>query len=165
MDLPSRPAKIAGPAIGLQNAHRYGYTIVEVVVAMLLSAVMISAVFSIALSGRQTTARSDRRLVAAQAAQSMMQRLKNYVTGDYSNAALGPNGSWTIAGDSDTHGYALYPGTHNFVKTSGIVPDALMPYNGTLSYTVTQVTPLTPPNCVTPQCQVSVSVTVTWTEP
>ena len=57
-----------------------GYTLVEVVVAMLLSAIMISAVFRVALTGStQTSSRGDCQVAAAQAAQALLQRLKNYV--------------------------------------------------------------------------------------
>ena len=117
-----------------------GYTLVEVVVAMLLSAIMISAVFSVALTGRtQTSSRGDCQVAAAQAAQALLQRLKNYVADpSYATSGItgpGPGGGWTIQGDGAS--YALSVGNHTTTDQK-IIPASLSgaPCNASISYTV-----------------------------
>ncbi len=148
-------------------AARKGFTLIEVVVSMLLSAVMISAVFSVALSSKQTSARSDRRLAAAQAAQSMMQRLKNYVTSDPASIAiLGPTprpgaASWYLNNppsvvDSLGDVYALQPGTHIITGTAtDVIPTALAAYGGKVTYVV----------AAAPNSQLTITVSASWNEP
>jgi prepilin-type N-terminal cleavage/methylation domain-containing protein len=162
------------------KAHR-GFTLIEVVAAMLVSCVMISAVFSVALSNKQTNARSDRRLVAAQAAQSLTLKLADYVTADASNTpttlALAPGGLWSLPGDSLGNVYALCgtaAGTaHVLGAASPLVPTQISaaPFNGTLTYTVTWAAGC---NVACPgflsaipvvNCQPKVDVKATWTEP
>ncbi|MDE2038519.1 MAG: type II secretion system protein [Elusimicrobia bacterium] len=71
-----------------------GYTLVEVVVSILLTAVMVSAIFSVALSSRQGGGKAERKMLANGAAQALSDALKGYVSGDYSGAAsaFGING-------------------------------------------------------------------------
>ena len=61
---------------------RQGYTLVEVVVAMLLSAVMITSVFTVALSNKQSGLMMDNKLAAGSAAQTVVGLLGNYMTAD-----------------------------------------------------------------------------------
>ena len=69
-----------------------GYTIIEVVISILLTAVMVSAVFSVALSSRQSGGKSDRKLLAAQASKTLSMVLRSYVTGEPANTVIaGPN--------------------------------------------------------------------------
>ncbi|MDD5656527.1 MAG: type II secretion system protein [Elusimicrobia bacterium] len=145
---------------------RRAYTLVEVVIAILLSTVMISAVLSVGLSNKSSGGKLDRRLVASQAEHSTLQLLKNYVTADpfsgysLSSSIAGPNGGgsagpcgWTLdKGDLvDDYGgacpvsgccWALAPGVHGITGAAGkpgLVPPLIFapPYNGTLSYDVT----------------------------
>ena len=52
---------------------RQGYTLIEVVVAMLLSCVMIASVFSVALSNKVASSKIDHSLVAVQASRSLQE--------------------------------------------------------------------------------------------
>lgn len=152
-----------------------GYTLVEVVVAMLLMAIMVSSVLSLALSSRQAGGKSDRRMEAARVSRELTGLLKNYVTGDpTTNLIAGPNAnnpvnSWSLddntrvppISDSCTCGgpnvYALAPGTHTI---TGFLPGwfAATPYNATLKYYVGSETIDGSP---APQ----INVTVDWVEP
>ena len=58
-----------------------GYTLVEVVVAMLITAVIVTSVFSAAVTAKSGTGKNDRRLLASQAARNLSATLKLYVTG------------------------------------------------------------------------------------
>jgi len=148
---------------------RRGYTLVEIVVALLLSCVMISAVFTIALTAKQSTGVSERRQAAAQATQALLQNLKAYVadpnyvvSGD--SDILGPcpagnaRATWSLncRGITDSRGsnaWALADGNHG---VTGILPPWFVaaPYGATLNYSVS-------PGGFGGQ-QRQVSVTVSW---
>ncbi|MDE2143607.1 MAG: prepilin-type N-terminal cleavage/methylation domain-containing protein [Elusimicrobia bacterium] len=160
-----------------------GYTLVEVIVAMLISCVMVTAMFAVALSTKRATGKSDRHLIAAQAARQITSQLKSYVTGCGCSTAAngtcsstnndcsfmtGPNtcrsgvATWYIGCPTatptpivDSRGdvYALSAGLH---VVTGLLPAwfEAAPYNATVQYTVTIVG-------TTPQ----VVVNVNWTEP
>lgn len=152
-----------------------GYTLVEVVVAMLLMAIMVSSVFSLALSSRQAGGKSERRMEAARITKEVTGLLKNYVTGDPTTTLIaGPNANnpantWSLddptrvppVTDTCTCGgpnpYALAPGTHTI---AGLLPLWFSgpPYNATLKYYVGSETIDGSP---APQ----INVTVDWTEP
>lgn len=161
-----------------------GYTLVEVVIAMLLTSIMVSSVFSVALSAKQAGGKAERRLAAAQVTKQVTSMLKNYVTGDQNSVTpglMGPNANngtnrWSIVDATVTpqicvcsgipggcvpscaaSPYALTPGTWT---VSGILPSwlAAAPYNGTLKYYVGNETVSGDP---VPQ----INVTVDWTEP
>jgi prepilin-type N-terminal cleavage/methylation domain-containing protein len=154
-----------------------GYTLVEVVVSMLLMSIMVSSVFSLALSARQSGGKSDRRMEASQAAKQMTGLLRNYVTGDPATTLIdGPNAKnpanrWSLsdstvsppivetctAGACVPAGYALAPGSHT---VTGVLPGwfAGPPYNAELKYYVGTETIDGLP---APQ----INVWVDWTEP
>ena len=130
-----------------------GYSMIEVIVSMLLTAIMVSAVFSIAISNQQGNNRVDRRTIAAQAQRHLTELLAQYVTADPAAAQIaGPStnvpgaASWRLNGwplgengqvitDSCGACYALAPGVHTL---TGYLPAwfAGPPYNATISYTI-----------------------------
>ena len=57
-----------------------GYTLVEVVVAMLISCIMITAVFGVALTSKQSTGKNERHLLFDQGIAQLSGQLKSYVT-------------------------------------------------------------------------------------
>ncbi|MCX5793952.1 MAG: prepilin-type N-terminal cleavage/methylation domain-containing protein [Elusimicrobia bacterium] len=163
---------------------RQGYTLVEVVVAMLLSAVMITAIFTLALSSKRTGLNSDRRQAANVASQSVVKLLANYVTADPTASIDGPNAaangsgaaSWRLDGpnykDSAGAVWALWPGSHtitgNNSNPGGLFPLLYQaPYNGKVTYWVgwgscnCTTSSCTPPLAAT--CQPQINVTVDWT--
>lgn len=72
--------------------RRDGYTLVEVIMSILLTSVLVSAVFSVALSAKSGGGKADRKLLGAQAVAAMTDALKGYVTGDSNNTMVnGPN--------------------------------------------------------------------------
>jgi prepilin-type N-terminal cleavage/methylation domain-containing protein len=73
-----------------------GYTLVEVIIAMLISAIMVTAMFGVGLTSKQGTGKSDRHLIAAQAARQVTSQLRNYVTG----CGCGMGGVWEIPAES-----------------------------------------------------------------
>lgn len=152
---------------------------------MLISCVMVTAMFGVALSTKRATGKSDRHLIAAQATRQITSQLKAYVTGCGCSTATngtcsnlnndctlmtGPNtcrsgaATWYIGCPSstppivDSRGdvYALSAGLH---VVTGLLPAwfEAAPYNASVQYTVT-ILGTTPP---VPQ----VDVNVTWTEP
>lgn len=152
-----------------------GYTLIEVVVAMLLMALMVSSVLSIALSSRQSGGKSQRRAEAARITRELTGLLKNYVTGDPTTSLIsGPNAnnpvnSWSLDDetkmppvfDNCTCGgpnvYALAPGTHTI---TGLLPGwlAAAPYNATLKYYVGS-------EVIDDSSAPQINVTVDWVEP
>jgi prepilin-type N-terminal cleavage/methylation domain-containing protein len=138
-----------------------GYTLVEVMVAMLLTSIMVTAVFSVTLTAKTGGAKGERKLMASAGASQVAAQLKNFVRGDSVGVVIrGPGtgaNSWSMTGGSivDSCGdcYALTPGLHTL---TGVLPAAFEapPYNARVSYTVTMVGSIP-----------SVSITTVWTDP
>jgi len=70
-------------------SRRAGYTLVEVVVAMLITSVMVTSVFSVTLTSKFSGDKNDRRVVASQAARRLASHLRNFVTGCDCNPSTG----------------------------------------------------------------------------
>jgi prepilin-type N-terminal cleavage/methylation domain-containing protein len=172
---------------------RRGYTLVEVVVAMLLAAVMITSVFTVALSNKRSNLKQDSQAMAQASSQSVLKMLSAYVTADWTQSVVpGPNSrgtnSWSLDGDdyedvTRPGAWALAPGSHTIKgKSSGLDPDGLLPrlrgdpYKGTLTYCVqwlncpqcTNNASCVPGSCTPPlaaTCQPSITVTADWIQP
>ena len=123
-----------------------GYTLIEVAVGMLITAFMVTSVFSVALTGKSSGAINDRKLLGAAGVRQVSAKLRNYVTGDNIDAPgfnlPGPgNGadSWSMTSDGvvDSCGncYALSSGLHTL---TGVLPSwfEAAPYGARVSYTV-----------------------------
>lgn len=145
----------------IERGRAAGYTLVEIVVAVLLTSVMVTSVFSIALTAKTGGTKSDRKIVAAQAAKRMTSQLKNFVTGCSCDPASGACGadcalagflgptpragaaSWYLndptnnVNDSRGDVWALASGVHNITGT-GVLPAQFLaaPYNAYITYTV-----------------------------
>jgi type II secretory pathway pseudopilin PulG len=162
---------------------RSGQTLVEVVVSMLLSCVMITAVFTVALSNKSSGLQADNRAQAATVSQSLLKVLANYVTADPGiqlNIIPGPNcspamncsanqASWSLNGDSQAPGWALNQGRHNVTGFPGMPPSGTVYYDvswsggaGCLGGGQTNNGPTIP---VPEYCQPNIQVTVNWTGP
>jgi len=138
------------------KARNRGFTLVEVVIAMLLTAIIVTGVFSLALTIRSGNKRTDRSLIADQYARQLTSMLKSYITADCSanTVSMAPktaagNHSWSLTGvegpggiisDSCASCYALKSGYHvlsNFIPAS--TSEALTsnaPYNAKICYDV-----------------------------
>ncbi len=138
--------------------RRNGYTLVEVLISMMLTAVMVGAVFSVAITGQQSGNKVDRHVIANQYSRHLSEALAAYVVDANSyttaNNALiaGPasttpgTASWAINGTLGEDGrsvvdsmgavWALTPGNHIL---TGYLPLWFegAPYNATISYLVT----------------------------
>jgi hypothetical protein len=165
-----------------------------VVVAMLLAAVMITSVFTVALSNKRSGHKQDSQVMAQASTQGVMKILSTYVTADWNQTVVsGPNprgtNSWSLDGqdyiDDDRPGvWALAPGSHTIKgQPGGLDPDGLLPrlrgdpYKGSLIYCVQwlncpQCTSFpdcrTTGTCTPPlasTCQPSITVTTGWTQP
>ncbi len=150
-----------------------GYTLVEVMVAMLLTSVMVTSVFSVALTVKTGGSKGERKIKASSGAKQIAAVLKNYVTGDPLTLTIpgpgtGPN-SWSMDGNvgngvgliddtSCTDCYALTTGAH---PLRNILPAEFeaSPYFAQLTYTVTVT------DTVNGRPVPSVTITTTWTEP
>lgn len=153
---------------------------------MLISCIMVTAMFGVALTSKQSSGKNDRRLLAAQAARQITSQLRSYVTGCGCNPSTGdcsacststltgPNtanagvATWYMNGGgiSDSRGnvYALACGVH-VLTGGGIIPPNLQNpvFNTSVSYTVTY--PGGCPATVTTASSPQVDVNVNWTEP
>lgn len=153
-----------------------GYTLAEVIISMLLVAMMVGAVYRLALTSMQSGNKIDRKVFANQAERHLSEQLRQYVTADSTtNLIAGPNGgtgatAWYMQGSASPQGggvtvidslgavYALASGTHNL---HNYLPQwfEAAPYNATAQYVVTPQAGL---GNGTP---VNINVTVIWTEP
>lgn len=144
-------------------------------VAMLLTSIMVTTVFSVALTVKTGGSKGENKLKAAAGARQIAVQLKNYVTGDPTlNAGplrgpgLGAN-SWSMTGGgvSDTcsssavgppaNCYALALGNHNLSGVMGAFESA--PWNARIGYVVAYS------DTVNGRPVPSVIITTTWTEP
>ena len=134
-----------------------GYTLVEVVIATLIIAMMAGPMMSVALTGRMSVGRTDRRVAAAASVRRLSETLKAFVTADRT-LALGPGSGadgWTLPGD-DSGAYALAAG-HHALQVSQWAP-ALAAYQGAIAYDVAvRSTPSGP--------QPDVTFSIAWSEP
>ena len=91
-----------------------GFTLVEVVVASLVSAMMITSFFSIALTSRMQTGRSNRKLAASQQAARVLEKLRGYVADPtvYNTGYLQLPNAGKLPGDASGV-WALTPGLHD----------------------------------------------------
>lgn len=73
------------------NAHnRPGQTLIEVVMATMISAMTTTAVFSVILSSFVSVAKADKRDAAAMVLKHAQETLKNYVSADPTSANMFP---------------------------------------------------------------------------
>jgi len=151
-----------------------GFTLIEVVVSVLITAVLVSSVFSVSLTSKRSNVRADRRLIAAQATRSLTSTLQSFVTADYTSGqvvgagavVLGPsagvNGTWALNSDTNGSGYALSDGSHTLQNVAPQYMPSWMaapPYNGQIIYYVQHM------GGAADEQTPWVNVTVTWTEP
>ncbi len=142
-----------------RRSRRAGYTLLEVLIALVIVCVIVVSSFSVTLVSRQNRGRIDRRTAAALATREVAQKLKMFVTADRT-LAHGPDAGvdgWSLHGDR-CNCYALADGQHNLDPAVWMPSLAAAPYNGTISYTVA-----TTPTAVGPQP--TVTFAVNWSEP
>ena len=101
---------------------RKGFTLVEIVVAVLISAMVAMATFSIFTSSAVGHKRANKKELAALAIRMVSEQLKNYVTSDNSQfLPQRPNNSWRLCNhlnQCDTYnGWALQSGTHHDITS------------------------------------------------
>ena len=133
---------------------------------MLISAVMVSSVMSIALTGKTGGGKADRKMIAGEEARRLSQILADYVSADPTAASAAlmtvPGGStwgWTGGVSDSCPGpspcYALQAGSHTL---TGFLPGWFQapPYSGSATYFVYYSGAGAPP---------WVNVTVNWTDP
>lgn len=143
-----------------------GQTLIEVMIASLLLAIITVPIMTAALGGRKLVVKSSQRLEAAAGARRAAEALKAFVVSEsvVDDPSLVPGGGpgvgsdgWALSGDLSGLN-ALDEGTHTLSPSEWLPSLAASPYNGTISYTVTRrSTPQGP--------QPDVAFTVTWVEP
>ncbi len=134
-----------------------GFTLVEVVIAILLLALIALPLMMALVTGRTASGRSARSVLATAAIHRVSEHLKAYVTADRSLArgpGVGADG-WSLPGDR-SGSWALAAGRHELDGATW-APD-LAAYGGRLAYDVTvRQTPSGPVPTVT--------FDMTWDEP
>ncbi|MEF3280173.1 MAG: type II secretion system GspH family protein [Elusimicrobiota bacterium] len=129
---------------------RKGFTLVEVVVSILISALVAMASFSIFTSSAVSERKSDKREIAGLAIKMAQETLKNYVTSDTSlTTPLAPSGGWRLRdhqGNLDSYaGWALQSGVvHNITNFLNREPFLTKLCNGNIAncsftYTVSNI--------------------------
>ncbi len=142
-----------------------GFTLVETLVAILLMAVVVMSVFSIALTSRTAGKKTSRKAIAGIYTKTVEEKLKSYITGDLDSTTSGPNADWWIPGDACGNCWALAPGAHDMTSILPAVctPNQPIcsgaPANATLTYTV-----VNQGGCVEAGCRKRVEVKLDWTE-
>lgn len=149
-----------------------GFTLVEVIVAILVTAVVVTSVFAVAMSVKRGTAVSERRLAANNAGKHLLEKLKNYVTPELAHSGVpwpgpGVGSGWKLpednCGDCGGGCYALATGCEH--NASALIPQMWRdpPYGMTMKYKVYDRGGCAPYPCATAQPQVSVKLD--WDEP
>jgi prepilin-type N-terminal cleavage/methylation domain-containing protein len=90
-----------------------GFTLVEIMVAMVVLSMLAAGLFSVMVSARHFIARSKRRLIATELARGEMERLRDYIDGlTWNNGSgvdpLAPNAGWTGWSSLATRGGVTY---------------------------------------------------------
>ncbi|MCM2303241.1 MAG: prepilin-type N-terminal cleavage/methylation domain-containing protein [Elusimicrobia bacterium] len=112
-----------------------GYTLVEVMVAMLLTSIMVTSVFSVALTVKTGGNKGESKIKAAAGARMVAALLKNYVTAEAGTASTtlipgpcqGAANNWSISCNGivdacpggGSNCYALAQGTHTLTGVMG----------------------------------------------
>ena len=164
-------------------SSRAGFTLIEVMVATMITAALAVALVNVALTTKTTSVMLDRKVLAGQATKALQSALKAYVTGDplsvksglcgpntYNGAPLACNTNmWCLTNavqvDTTQPGganacYALNPGTHTiYCNASGEDSRCVLPWALRQppynGYVVYTVTGSPP----------KVTINVNWTEP
>lgn len=83
---------------------RRGYSIAEVLIGMLLTALVVASVMSVVLTAKRGSSVSDARVAANNSARKVLERLKNYITASLGepgpNGGLTGNAGWSLPGDT-----------------------------------------------------------------
>lgn len=92
-----------------------GFTLTEVVVAILLTGIIVTGTFSAILITKKTPEVSTNRVLAAMSQRQLLETLQNYQTASYCSSSvavnalcpsndptwiMGPNGNWALPGDT-----------------------------------------------------------------
>lgn len=152
-----------------------GYTLVEVMVAMLLTSIMVTSVFSVALTVKTGGNKGEAKIKAAAGARMVAALLKNYVTaepgtasttlipgpcaGAVNNWSMSCNGIVDACPGGGSNCYALAHGTHTL---TGVMGDFELPppagKSARVSYFVDATT------LVNGRPVPVVTITTTWTD-
>lgn len=143
-----------------------GFTLVETLIAVLLISVVVTSVFSLALTAKISSVKTERRASGMFYVRRTTEKLKAYVTADKTAAvaaAMGAPVDWKLPEDACNSGlgtcsaancWALEICTHD---VTAMLPAALSgaPINAKLAYTVTSACD---------SCAKTVTFSYTWDE-
>jgi len=128
---------------------RRGFTLIEVLIATFLVAIIAGTVMSTALTSRMSVGRVDREVAAAAAVRQVSEALKGYITADRGlvrGPGVGADG-WTLPGDRSM--MSAFTDGHHELDAARWAP-SLAADGGQLSYDVaTRMTPSGPEPDVT----------------
>lgn len=142
-----------------------GFTLVETLIAVLLISVVVTSVFSLALTAKISSVKTERRASGMFYVRRTTEKLKAYVTADKTAAtavAMGAPVNWKLPEDSCNSGLGTCPAvcwaldvcTHD---VTAMLPAALSaaPINAKLAYTVSSACD---------SCAKTVTFSYTWDE-
>ena len=133
----------------MKNRRRSGQSLIEVIIATLLVAMITIPIMAAAFSGHQLTAKASNKLQAAADVRRLSEALKAYVVAcpykalpsactpdaTYPGPAGGIN-SWAVPGDTSGKN-AFDEGPHSLDKATWLPGLDAPQYNGAISYNVT----------------------------
>ncbi len=125
-----------------------GVTMVETLVAVLLMSVVVTSVFSLALSSRVAATKTSRKGIAGFYIRRAQEKLKPYVTADTTLGVEGPGGTgaaaWRLPEDACAGSYGNCPANCDALDVcthdvTAMLPGGLTgaPINMRMTYTVT----------------------------
>lgn len=142
----------------MKLVSRKGFTLIEIVVASIILAMVVVTCATLLISTFSSFPKEKSKYLASQEANSLKEELKNYVTDDLSITANAPgNPPWHLPDDASCSDcWALAEGNHEV--TARLPAEVRATYGATMSYSVTIV-----------QYQGremrNVSINVNWTAP
>lgn len=123
---------------GIKRGFKKGFTLMEVVMATLISAMTATAVYSVVLSSFVSQGKADTREAAALVLKRAQSVLNSYVAVEDSNSLYSLPGSTPGRWSADSSGgWALAGGNHDI--SSLLVNYPAIPSGGRLTYQVTNI--------------------------
>jgi Tfp pilus assembly protein PilW len=117
----------------MKQLSSFGFSLVEMIIAILLTAIIVLGTFSALLMTKQDTSGGDNRILASLAERQLLEKLKNYQTADVS--VSGPN-----LNDGTPRTWAL-------PRTGGLDTDTGVTCSGPNCPAACSASASLPPNC------------------
>lgn len=102
-----------------KKEDRLGFTLVEVIVATVILALLASGVFSVFVSARYLVARSKRRFAAVEVARKIIEDNRYRVNATWDSGAINGSGTWSAWNNVTYAPYHVRYRTENATSPAG----------------------------------------------